>query len=430
MVAVIHTGRKLRRVLSYNEHKVKLGLAACLEAAEYPKDAGDLNFHQKLSRLKKLTELNQQTKVNSVHISLNFDPGEQLSAERLKEIAAVYMDKIGFGGQPYLLYQHFDAEHPHIHLVTTNIKPDGKRIGLPTLGTNRSQKACKEIQIAYGLVKAEESKQRAGYQLKPVDVHKVVYSRTGSKSAMGDVIAAVVETYSYGSLPELNAILQLYNVCADRGSEDSRMFRYGGLVYRLLDERGNKVGTAVKASDFHFRPTLKYLTEKFSVNAAGRGQHKARLRNTIDLALLRNDLPLTDLIRALQKEGVYAALRQNPDGVIDGITYVDHRSRCVFGDGTLGKPYSAKALLERFECGREKIVMAKKIAFGGPDPKGQTPRYAAGSRAANSMSEKPPEIKNLTGALSQPEEQPEQMDLLPQSRRKKRKGQRMSRSGG
>jgi hypothetical protein len=116
MVAVIHYGRSVRNILSYNEHKVKAGLAICLEAAEYPKDTADLTFYQKLSRLRKLTELNQQTKVNSVHVSLNFHPSEQLSEERLKEIAGVYMDKIGFAGQPYLLYQHHDAGHPHIHV--------------------------------------------------------------------------------------------------------------------------------------------------------------------------------------------------------------------------------------------------------------------------------------------------------------------------
>jgi hypothetical protein len=92
MVAVIHSGSSLRNILNYNEQKVKQGLATCLAAAEYPKDASELNFYQKLSLLEKLTELNQQTRVNSVHISLNFDPSELLSDERLREIAAVYLD--------------------------------------------------------------------------------------------------------------------------------------------------------------------------------------------------------------------------------------------------------------------------------------------------------------------------------------------------
>jgi hypothetical protein len=432
VVAVIHSSSSLPNILNYNEQKVKQGSAICLEAAEYPKDAADLNFYQKLSRLEKLTELNQQTKVNSVHISLNFDPSEQLSEERLKEIAAVYMDKIGFAGQPYLLYKHTDAGHPHIHLVTTNIKPDGKRIELHNLGRNQSEEARKEIEIDFGLIKAEESRQREAYRLKPVDVRKLIYGRVESKRAMGNVITTVLKNYKYGSLAELNAVLQLYNVTADRGSEDSRVFRHRGLVYRILDGQGSKVGVPVKASDFHFKPTLQYLAEKFQVNAAGKDQHKARLRNTIDLSLLRTDLSLTSLIAALQKEGIDTVLRQNSEGVIYGITYVDHRSRCVFNGSALGKTYSAKAILERCAStgadeGKIKTGVGEKARVGGSGSKAQMPGYESGKRAANAFhsSEKLPGFGRLTDALLQPEEQSERMDWELKRTRKKKKRQRI-----
>lgn len=429
---MIHSSSSLRNILNYNEQKVKQGLATCLEAAVYPKDVADLNFYQKLSRLEKLTELNQQTKVNSVHISLNFDPSEQLSEERIKEIAAVYMDKIGFAGQPYLLYRHTDAGHPHIHLVTTNIKPDGKRIELHNLGRNQSEKARKEIEIAFGLVKAEESSQRGAYRLKPVDSRKVVYGRVESKRAMGNVITTVLKNYKYGSLAELNAVLQLYNVTADRGSEDSRIFRHQGLVYRILDGQGNRVGVPVKASDFNFKPTLKYLAEKFVANATGRDQYKARLRNTIDLALLGGDVLLTGLIGKLQKAGIDIVLRQNAEGVIYGLTYVDHRSRCVFNGSAIGKTYSAKAILERC-AGRgtdeRKIKNGKeeKKQVGGSDAKAQKPGYEAGKQTANAFhnGEKLPDMKGLTDALLQPEEQPETMDWELKRKRRKKKRQRI-----
>jgi hypothetical protein len=417
VVAVIHSGRSLRSILNYNEQKVKAGLAICLEAAEYPKDAADLTFYQKLIRLQKLTELNQQTKVNSVHISLNFDPSEQLSEECLKKIAADYMDKIGFARQPYLLYRHFDAGHPHIHLVTTNIKRDGRRIALHNLASNQSQKARKEIEIAYGLVKAEESREREAYRLKPVDPRKIVYGRMESKRAMSNVLTFVLKNYRYGSLPELNAVLQLYNICADRCSEDSRTFQHQGLVYRILDEQGKKVGIPIKASDFHFRPTLKFLAERFLINASARERHKAGLRNTIDLALLRGGLPLTGLIQIWQKEGVDAVLRQNPYGLIYGITYVDHRSRCVFNGSALGENYSAKAILERCLVtlageGKIKCRIAEKITFNGAE------------QAANAFrqEEKLPDMTDLAYTLSQPEEQPERMDWqLKRKKRRKRK---------
>ena len=65
-----------------------------------------------------------------MHISLNFDASDKLSQNELKEIADKYVKEIGFGEQPYLVYQHHDSGHPHIHIVTTNIRNDGSRIGL------------------------------------------------------------------------------------------------------------------------------------------------------------------------------------------------------------------------------------------------------------------------------------------------------------
>jgi len=105
MVAVIHASSSLRNALNYNEQKVKQHVATCVTVANYPKDLEDLTFNQKLNRLQNQGVLNIKTKVNCVHISLNFDPSEKLSEERLKEISETYLQKIGFENQPYLLYQ-------------------------------------------------------------------------------------------------------------------------------------------------------------------------------------------------------------------------------------------------------------------------------------------------------------------------------------
>ncbi len=229
MVAVIHASSSLRNALNYNEHKVKQEVATCLAAVNYPKDVQDLTFYQKLNRLQNQDNLNVKTKVNSVHVSLNFDPSEKLSEDQLKEISESYLQKIGFESQPYLLYQHHDSGHPHVHIITTNIQADGKRIELPNLGKNQSEKARKEIEQSFGLVKAEDSKQRQAHELKPVHVQKVQYGKFETKRAITNVLNAVLHSYKYTSLPELNAVLQQYNVFADRGNENSRIFKNIGL---------------------------------------------------------------------------------------------------------------------------------------------------------------------------------------------------------
>ena len=84
MVAVIHASNSLRNVLNYNEQKVKQLIEIGLAAVNYPKEVEDLTFYQKLYRLQNQADLNLKTKVNSVHISLNFDPSEKLSGGTIK----------------------------------------------------------------------------------------------------------------------------------------------------------------------------------------------------------------------------------------------------------------------------------------------------------------------------------------------------------
>ena len=161
MVTVIKTGHSIHRIFNYNENKVKEGVANCIGAGNYPVDHDKMNLSMKLNRFLKQLELNENAKRNSVHISLNFHATEShFSTEKLLAIAETYMDRIGFGNQPYLVYQHHDAGHPHIHLVTTNIEADGKRIDLHHLAIRKSESARKAIEKEFGLVRAEAQKKQ------------------------------------------------------------------------------------------------------------------------------------------------------------------------------------------------------------------------------------------------------------------------------
>jgi hypothetical protein len=343
MVAIIKTGHSIQRSFYYNENKVSQGDAHCIMAANYPKDLADLNQMQRLNMLLKTAALNENVKRNSVHISLNFDPSEKLTKDQLTQIAGVYMDKIGFKDQPFLVYEHYDAGHPHIHIV----RPDGSRIETNNIGKNESEKARKQIETDFGLVKADAHKRQV-FELKPVDVSKAQYGKSQTKQAISNVLNTVLNSYKYTSVAELNAVLTQYNVLADTGSKESRINKTNGLVYRILDEKGRPVGVPIKASDFHFNPGLKHLNERFELSETARKPHKARVKNAIDLALMGTSKPgLAGLAAALDKQGIKVVLRQNDSGTVYGITYVDHRAKTVFNGSSLGKQYSANGIQER-----------------------------------------------------------------------------------
>lgn len=347
MVAVIKSSASISNVLHYNENKLKQNVARLIHSQGFAKDTEKLGFTDKLRTFEKLMSLNQSTRLNTVHISLNFDPSEKLDGETLSNIADSYMQKIGFGDQPYLVYEHNDAGHPHIHIISTNIQRDGKRINMQNIGRNQSEKARREIEKVFHL-KPAQREQKVTHELKPVAVGKVQYGKGETKRAITNVLDKILPLYKYSSLPELNAILKQYNIVADRGSENSRTYKGGGLFYRVLDDKGEKIGTPIKASAIYNKPTLKCLQERFRQNEGEKQAFKQRLRNTIDFAFVRKaNQSLEDLIATLSKEKIQVVLRQNEGGIIYGMTYIDHTTKCVFNGSDLGKPYSANGMQQR-----------------------------------------------------------------------------------
>ncbi|MBR2647884.1 MAG: relaxase/mobilization nuclease domain-containing protein [Sediminibacterium sp.] len=354
MVAKITIPKSIEAALNYNEKKVQKGNAVCLHAANYLKDAKQMNFYQKLVGFERLNSLNERATTKTLHVSLNFASSEKLSENKLQHIANEYMQKIGFGEQPYLVYKHEDAGHPHIHIVSTTIKSDGSRINTHNIGRNQSEKARKEIEQTYGLVKAERQQQLRSPGIKPVDVQKVVYGKDETKRSISNVVGVVFSQYKFASLPEFNAALKQFNVVADRGKEEGKIYKNRGLVYRILDATGNKVGVPIKASSISCKPILYNLEKKFTANETAKESLKPFVKIKLDDCLSQSPSTMKELVEYLKQKNIYTLLRQNAEGRLYGITFVDNQNKVVFNGSDLGKGYSAVALQSRLATPNEK----------------------------------------------------------------------------
>ena len=80
-----------------------------------------------------------------VHISLNPHPDDRLTDSDMENIAREYMEKIGFGCQPYMVYKHEDIDRHHMHIVTIRVKEDGKAISSSN-NFYQSKKATRELE--------------------------------------------------------------------------------------------------------------------------------------------------------------------------------------------------------------------------------------------------------------------------------------------
>lgn len=355
MVAKVVSGKSIRGILHYNETKVNNAEAQLLMACGFPRDPEQLSFKNKLERFEKLTSQNEKTKTNAMHISLNFSVKDVVDDELLKRIALDYMDRIGFGGQPFLVYRHYDAAHPHIHIATVNITDGGERIETHNIGKNQSEKARKELEERFNLVKAEEQNKEMLFLLKPAKLKSAIYGRSETKSAISAIVRDVVSSYKFTSLTELNAVLRQFNVMADRGEPDSKMYANKGLIYCLLDDHGERIGVPIKASSIYSSPTLNSLEKKFISNSTVRKPFGVRLKHLLDKAIQESQ-SIDALQDALNKLGIRIVTRENVNGNVHGVTFIDNATRSVFKGSDLGKTYSAAAFMHRIQA-LEKLTM-------------------------------------------------------------------------
>lgn len=347
MVAKIKIGTSIRGILHYNENKVGEGEAKLILASGFAGEIEQMTFENKLQRFQHLTELKPSVKTNAMHISLNFDASEKITNSKMQEIATAYLERIGFGDQPFLVYRHNDAGHQHLHIATTSIQRNGEVIKTHNIGRDLSEPARKAIEQEFSLVVAEKKTYKQEPGIKAAELEKAKYGRSSTKRQISNVLSAVVNDYKFTSLAELNALLEQFNVTADRGHEETEMFQKKGLVYSLMDKDGIKIGIPIKSSSFYSKPTLRNLEIKFEKNKEKRKPYKQNLIGRIENTLSKYEQITKETLAAeLKRNGIDLLLRQNEQGRVYGTTFIDHQNKTIFNGSDLGKRYSANALLE------------------------------------------------------------------------------------
>ncbi len=349
MVTKIVSGKSIRGIIHYNEDKVAEDQARLIMASGFAGEIDQMDVVQKLRRFEHLTALNGRVKTNALHITLNFDATDKLDNTKLQQITTEYMERIGFGDQPYLVYRHFDANHPHLHIVTTNIKKNAERIDIHGIGYRLSEKARIDLEKEYGLVQASGRQLRNVLGIKTADIETAVYGKKPTKRTISNIVSSVMRTYKYTSLAEYNAVLRQFNIWADRGNENTKMFENRGLLYSIIREKGKPIGIPIKASSIYCKPTLAEVEKQFENNIEKRKPFKDQLKSEIEKVFKDyTQLTKATFIRELDKRDIACVFRQNEHGLVYGLTFIDHNCKTVFNGSDLGKPYGAKAIMERF----------------------------------------------------------------------------------
>ena len=280
---------------------------------------------------------NIKTEKTVRHISLNPDTSDKVSDEQFTEMAHLYMERMGYGNQPYIVFKHTDIDRTHIHIVSTCVGIDGKKIP-DDYDHPRSMAICRDLEQKYNMKKATKQEQKQANK-----VFKPVSHKNGDiKSQIASVVRHLPKYYNFSTMGSYNALLSLFNITAEEVKGERNGQTVNGLVYVALDENRNKVSNPFKASLFGKDAGVAHLQKHFDQSKEKMKTTPVRsaLKNTVELAIHTTSNE-TDFKKQLTEQGINTVVRRNSEGRIYGMTFIDHEGRTVWNGSQLDRNLSA-----------------------------------------------------------------------------------------
>lgn len=383
MVGRITKGAQIYGVLEYNAQKVRDGEATVLYGNKVLgecEQSDSFDMQRAMLSFQPYFDKGYSIKDPVFHVSLNPDRRDNLTDDQLVAIAQEYMERMGFGEQPYYVFKHHDIDREHIHIVSVRIRDDGTTIP-DSYERVRSTAILGDIERDYNLHPAIRGKEQAEFDR----VKKVEYGHGNLKQQMKSTIRLLAQQYKFGSLTEYRTLLNLYNIDMEERKGEKNGRRYNGIVYTATDPAGVWKGTPMKSSALTPQGGYRALMARIeqSEPAIKSEQAKGPIRNTIAQAMHQTRTQV-EFVARLKAQEIDAVFRQNSAGRITGVTFIDHRSKTVLNGSRLGKSYSANVFQELFNNPRaDRDSLLPKLTA----PKAHTPtpdKKAPAARATQS----------------------------------------------
>ena len=349
MVANIRTGATVGGAIRYNEEKVNCGQAEVLfwHRMLDPFDtAGRMSHERCMASFEPFLQANRRTTNTVFHVSLNPSPEDRLTDEQLGEIAHEYMERMGYGEQPYIVFKHGDIAREHLHVVSLRVDSMGRKIS-DSHEYDRSMSILRDLEQKYGLhpsIKGQELQDRE-------ELRKVDYQKGDVKQQVSSTVRSCLRHYRCASFGEWRTLLETFNVSVEErtGTIDGR--DYAGMIYGALTDDGYGIGTPFKSSrigkDVGYEALQRYYER--SKTALKEPGALDGLRGKIADEMARCS-SRAEFCERLQDKGVDAEFRLNAAGRIYGVTFINHEQGIVANGSLLGRNFSANVFEQQFHA--------------------------------------------------------------------------------
>ena len=336
MIAKISATENLGGALGYNFKKVEKEKASILLAQGlYQNKEETYTMTEVFADMQAVIPEKCRTKKMVFHCSLNPHPDDKLSDETLTQIAKEYMEALGYGKQPYIVFKHNDIAREHIHIVSLRVDSRGQKIN-DKFEKRRSKKITDTLEKRFGLIPSSKVRDNVETETPKVDI-----DRGNIKEQVANVTRMVLKHYRFCSLGEFNAILSAYNLTVEEVKTEFRGKKYDGLVYVPTDEKGNKAGTPIHASDIGRGVGYTAVQNRKQKSKQNVKPLIPTVRNKVLKTMRTSPNTEKELQQRLEEQGLRVFIRKDESGRIYSITFIDDKAGIALNGSRLGKGYAA-----------------------------------------------------------------------------------------
>ncbi|MGX5688350.1 relaxase/mobilization nuclease domain-containing protein [Arcticibacter tournemirensis] len=289
MIGKVIIGKSFAGCIAYNLERPEADLLeACGVRDTSIKDMiSDFNMQRKLNP-------NLGQAVGHIVLSWSAEDKSKLSPVIMVERAREYMEKMKIKDTQYVIVQHTDRPHPHLHLIYNRVANNGRTI------TDRYQKVnnakvCKEITLRYGYHLSEGKAAVNRHRLRGAD---------RAKYEMNDTIQAAVRLAK--SFPHLETMLGQqgmqvhYKYLGESDTVHGISFSKGAIRLKGSEiDRSLSYGKIRLQIDSNMRNLPK---EQWSVGKGERPLSDMRFNATRDILIDNSPSLVPELLRSEQTE--------------------------------------------------------------------------------------------------------------------------------
>ena len=149
MISKVFTGHSFAGAVRYvceNKQRAEVLAASGVQSHDWRKTIEDFQWQQRLQPNKKAA---------CFHAILSFSPDDKIDPKTMNHISQHWLAQMGLANTQFIVVEHSDKDHPHVHVIANLVDNNGKSIHNGFLGL-KGKKISQRLTKDYGLVPADK----------------------------------------------------------------------------------------------------------------------------------------------------------------------------------------------------------------------------------------------------------------------------------